>query len=104
MLGQVRKVSGQRLPASPLPSTSAVGDEEEDEGVGRQQMNMHRSRFGHPGPTGGNVPTGPAGGQGGAGNGAIGDMGKAGNTRRVFVKRSSFGPAGNQGYQGYQGS
>ena len=104
MLGQVRKVSSQRA----LAAGSAVGDEEEEEGVGKQQMQMHRSRFGYNngGGPGGNAPTGPAaGGAGGAGGAQIGDMGKTGNTRRVFLNRSSCGGAGSHGHghHGYQG-
>lgn len=104
MLGQVRKVSAQKIAtlAVPSPASSAIGDEDEEESVGRQQMQMHRNRFGYTGAPGGNVPNGPASMSGTVGGpgGAINDMGKAGNTRRVFVKRPSFGGAGNHGYQG----
>lgn len=107
MLVQVRKVSAQRTPPQGPAVGSAVGDEEEEEGVGRQQMQMHRSRFGYNngGGPGGNTPTGPGAGNHGPGGAPIGDMGKAGNTRRVFLNRSSFGGAGSHGHShhGYQG-
>ena len=90
---EVRRVSAQRVPSgqiSTLPS-SAVGDEDEDEAVGNQQVQMHKNRFG--GASSGGHSQGTV----------VQDMGKVGNTKRVYMKRSGFAGPGNNGGFSNQG-
>ena len=85
---EVRRASAQRVPSGQIAAlqSSAVGDEDEDEGVGRQRAQMHKNRFG-----------GASSGRHSQGT-VVQEMGKVGNTKRVYLKKSGFAGPGNGGF------